>query len=364
MKFIKLTIAALLCTSVYTYAQGLPSASSIQNIGLSRYVITDLGTISGKGNSSATGINNKGHVIGEADAGAPDNAFLYSGGQLYQVAKADVSSGALGINDRGEAVGFIIGDDSNLTLHGFLYNKGQTHDFLSLGINVVSAINNSGLMVGESTAISHPAVLFRYHQGQIVLLATLPGQALFALGPVGSFAINNHGQVAYNVLQTGVFVYHAVLYSGGYSQDLGTLGTASGLTSNAFGINENGDVVGSSEIVPNISHAFLYQGGVMQDLGTLGGTNSYALGINILGQIVGCSSPTGSNATLNTFGTLGFVYIAGRMVDLNQLVVANTAGWIITEADGINDNGQIAATGVTPSGLERRALLLTPVNGH
>ena len=74
MKFIKLTIAAVLCTSVYTYAQRLPSASRIQNIGLSRYVITDLGTISGKGYSSASGINNKGHVIGEADAGAPDQA--------------------------------------------------------------------------------------------------------------------------------------------------------------------------------------------------------------------------------------------------------------------------------------------------
>jgi probable HAF family extracellular repeat protein len=99
----------------------------------------------------------------------------------------------------------------------------------------------------------------------------------------------------------------------------------------------------------------------MQDLGTLGGTNSYALGINNLGEVVGCSSPNGSNATLVSEATLAFVYSAGQMYDLNKLLVASRAGWTLTEADGINDVGQIAVTGLSTDGKTIHALLLTPV---
>src|ERR1035437_7965957 len=59
-------------------------------------------------------------------------------------------------------------------------------------------------------------------------------------------------------------------------------------TGAACGININGPVVGSSG---STGRAFLYTPGVgVQDLGTLpGGTSSYAFGINDNGQIVGFS---------------------------------------------------------------------------
>jgi chitinase len=269
---------------------------------------------------------------------------------------------ALGINDRGEVVGYFIDDGPNpFTQDGFLYKAGQTLDLFPLGISVASAINNSGQMVGESalnSAFPNSGVVFRYEHGQILFQATLGN-------PVRAFGINNRRQVVGDGYLFGYFVSHAFLYSGGQIQDLGALGSDSSLNSSvAFGINDHGQIVGSSDIVPNVSHAFLYSGGKMRDLGTLGETNSYALGINNRGKVVGCSSPTGSNATLGTSGLLPFVYIAGQMVDLNELLVANPAGWIIIEADSINDAGQIAVTGVTPSGLIAHALLLSPVHGY
>lgn len=102
--------------------------------------------------------------------------------------------------------------------------------------------------------------------------------------------------------------------------DLGTLG---GSSSTAYGINSNGDIVGSSKTADGSTHAFIWQNGIMTDLGTLAGITGNALGINNNGEIVGTSKS--SDGT-----THAVVWKNGSINDLGSGV-----------AISINDSGQI-----------------------
>jgi probable HAF family extracellular repeat protein len=78
------------------------------------------------------------------------------------------------------------------------------------------------------------------------------------------------------------------VWQDGVMTDLGTLG---GTFSGAAGINDRGQIAGSSTLsnVPgSAQHAFLWQDGVMVDLGTLGGGDlSSGFQINNQGHVVG-----------------------------------------------------------------------------
>ena len=117
--------------------------------------------------------------------------------------------------------------------------------------------------------------------------------------------------------------------------DLGTLG---GVSSVAYGINNNGTVVGDSRDASNDDRAFCYSNGTMTDLGSMGGnlatSQNFACGINASGQIAGY--------TLVQFGDTppiyGFRYTNGTMTNLG--VVPGTP-YSDTSAYGINDSGQV-----------------------
>jgi probable HAF family extracellular repeat protein len=133
--------------------------------------------------------------------------------------------------------------------------------------------------------------------------------------------------------------------------DLGTFG---GGISEAYAINDAGQVVGWSDRPDAYWHAFVTVNGVMTDLGTLGGDRSHAYGINNAGQVVGWSdTPDGD--------WHAFITVNGVMTDLNSLLdPADAAVWTLSSANAINDSGQIAASGYVEWGYPH-ALLLTPV---
>jgi probable HAF family extracellular repeat protein len=166
-------------------------------------------------------------------------------------------------------------------------------------------------------------------------LGTLGGTYSYA------YAINNANpvQVA-GQAQLASGIYHAFVYSGGTMTDLGSLSTEGDNYSLAHALNDKGQVVGESYLGGgggSIDHAFLWQSGAMTDLGNLGSSWTIAHSINSAGIVVG-EGNTASGVDH------AWVWQSGTMTDLNNLIPAGS-GWVLSSANGINDNQQIVGDG-------------------
>jgi probable HAF family extracellular repeat protein len=309
------------------------------------YLVTDLGYL---GTGQVNGINNSGQVVGSySTSGGASHAFLYSGGVMTDLGTlGGTYSWASAINDAGQVVGY--SSSARGYTHAFLYSGGSMKDLGTLGGDSgATGINASGQVVGYSYLASGSAYHgFLYGGGHMTDLGTLGGTSSWAS------AINDAGQIAgfadtYGGAPNVNGGKHAFLSTGAKMTDLGTLG---GPNSYALGINASGQVVGSSDTATpgGQYHAFLYSGGKMTDLGALGGSlaSSSATGINAAGQIVGSTG---------TWPPHTFLVRGGKMVDLNWDLPAGS-GITLFSPYGINDKGQIAATGSDGHGY-----LLTPV---
>lgn len=310
------------------------------------YVVVDLGTLGGP-ESYANGINNNGQVVGSSYISGNNyqHAFLYSGGSMRDLGtlNADNYSEAYGINDSGQVVGYSAYylAQASQYVHAFRYSNGSMTDLGTLGGRSGGAygINDGGQVVGWASINGNTAAhAFLYSNGSMTDLGILGGSESYAYG------INNNGQVV------GDSHLHAFLYSNGSMIDLGTLG---GNQSFGQGINDVGQVVGYSDVDNTIQRAFLYSNGSMVSLGSLGGYISRGNGINNGGQVVGVSEINGHGAWHT------FLYSGGTMYDLNNLTTA-PIGWLLIEANGINDRGQIAGYGRSPPG-EYHAVRLDPL---
>jgi hypothetical protein len=105
-------------------------------------------------------------------------------------------------------------------------------------------------------------------------------------------------------------------------------------------INDAGVIVGDG--------SFLYKDGALSNLGGPLGTS---LGVNNKGDIVGLRAVPGSDLTH------AFLDHSGKSIDLNDLVIP-VPGATITQAQDINDAGQILATVCFGSTLDCRSARL------
>lgn len=188
---------------------------------------------------------------------------------------------------------------------------------LPLGVNAQGQITG-----GLARAPSTNWHAFLYAGGRSRDLGTLPGGD-FSVGK----AINASGRIAgdANVATGGGM--HAFYYNGIALKDLGTFG---GAYSYSVAINDNNQVTGYANLPGDQDyHAFLYEGATIRDIGTLGGTSSNPFALNRAGYVVGTSDITG-NA-----GRHGFVYDGHMMRDLGTL------GGHGSDAYDINNAGQI-----------------------
>jgi len=354
---------------VLTFALGSLSSSAQP-----KYVVNNLGLAGGATTStSALAINNAGQVTGNSNVGpgvssrawrtAP-NSPINPATDLIPLPTGGVTSGLLwnSINSSGQVTLFVV-SDSNVQ-HAFRFDTdGSIHDLGTLGgtgnTSRGFAINDSGQVAGDSTSFvtacsgiggrnafrTSPNLPIAPATDGLGTLLTPPCRSSFAFG------MNNVGDVvgSSSAMSVSTPQSHAFLAAPGHAmQDLGVLGVSPGapdaqISSSANAINNSGQIVGSSTYnhpasVPfNAVHAFLTTAtGPMQDLGTLGGNSSSAAGINASGQIVGRSTTTGEVATH------GFLYSGGIMYDLNNLVTGSSME--INVVFSINDLGQIVGT--------------------
>ena len=132
------------------------------------------------------------------------------------------------------------------------------------------------------------------------------------------------------------------------------MGTLGGLNSDAYGLNNRGQVVGFSEMADYAVHAFLWDADTgMTDIGTIADYwGREALAINTAGQVIGVVyDDQGGNMR-------PFLYADGVMHDLNDLIPAGS-GWVLRNASAINNAGMIVGNGkLNEAG---RAFMLVPL---
>jgi probable HAF family extracellular repeat protein len=196
------------------------------------------------------------------------------------------------------------------------------------------AINQSGDSVGYSGGKTGVRAVIWPHTGGIKALPGLPS-SISSRG----IANNERGDVVgISDIPPGS---RAVLWTNGIARDLGAL--PGDRASEALGINNKGEVVGSSGNQNEQTRAVLWlpERGVeiIHNLGILpGGNSSRALAINNRSEVVGTShSNAGHHAFLWTQKS--------GMKDLNDLLTSRS-GFELTQAVAINAQGLIIAIGV------------------
>jgi probable HAF family extracellular repeat protein len=262
---------------------------------------------------------------------------------------------------------------TGLICSAFAWSAGTMNALPTLGGNNSQAwgVNNNGQVVGMAEtstvdpACAAPQVLdidaTVWRRGQVqTMLQPLSDDAM-----AWASGINFSGQVigvsgacmSPNFSLTGTNPQHGVTWQNGtLPTDLGTLG--GNVSTFPWAINAGGQVVGFSYLADNSTrHAFLWKNGRIRDLGAVKrpgkpDVNSQAFGLNDRGDVVGGSG----------FENIprAFIWHNGVMTDLNTVLARGSAPDYLWWANDINDRGEISLYALNVVKSEFHAALAIP----
>ncbi|MFN8588196.1 MAG: FlgD immunoglobulin-like domain containing protein [Candidatus Eisenbacteria bacterium] len=332
---------ALGCTLLVACATWAPAVRA------QMYEVHDLGTLGGVRGSGAAALSGNGRAVGYSFITGANfvHAMLNDHGVVSDLGTlGGTQSLARAVNASGVVVGWAYPFGVSVQ-RAFRWQDGVMTDLGTFGGNVGDAqdVNDAGIIVGSAFTVGVLERAF-WWDGTLHDLGTLGGSQARA------YAINSWNDIVGWASPESDDRFHAFLGKPGSElYDLGTLG---GQTSHAYDVNENTHVCGWTQIsftLPD-SRGFFWANGVMKSVGTAGGIYSAAFALNDYDEVVGAT--TREDGT-----TVAFLWKNDHLYDLNLMIPAGS-DWVLERAWDIDEAGAIVGEGML-AGVPR-AFLLTP----
>jgi probable HAF family extracellular repeat protein len=280
--------ALTICAFALTFMSATSAAFDSQESGGTELTLTQF-DIPGARQTLPSGINDLGQIVGRyQDKEGIIHGFLWDGFSYMTIKFPQaIDTAPNGINNLGKIVGNFL--DEKGKVHGFLYNNG---DFKRIDhpdafdITSAQAINDHGQIIGYYNTEGRQFNAYLLNQG---VFTPIDFPASSYTEPLG---INNNGEIVgeYGIGQTG-YAFH--LKDGVFR----TINFRDAISPSAAGINRIGQIVGVFRDDTGISHGFLLYNPVLTtidfpgasgpsiDIPDFSGTQAY--GINNNGVIVG-----------------------------------------------------------------------------
>jgi len=340
--------------------------------------LSDLGALPGESSDALVRLNSSGVGVGASEDGLIDPftkmaasvAVMFDHGKVINLGAlpGGFESLAQSIDNQGQVAGFssngvrdlyacyLFGPEPSCgwptQVRAVVWRHGVISDLGTLGgLDAVAvAQNQRGEIAGQSYTSDQlsagtslpPQAPFLWTNGHMINLGTLGGASGQANG------LNGRGEVVGYSDLPGDRIFHPFLWNGRRMIDL----TPRSRKGTANWVNEHGDVTGWT-CGSLVCKAFLWRHGkltILPAVGSAAWVNGKS--INDRGEVVGDEADA-NDANDNAF--MAVLWANGHAYNLNKLIAPSTEK--LTDAQYINDQGNIVANAVLPNGDHRMVLL-------